>query len=754
MSTINDVAKLAGVSRGTVSNILNDRPGVSQDKVDRVQAAIAALNYVPDATARILKTNKTNRVAVVLPNIMDANFAHIFTGIERVLNEHDYTASLYTTAEIGPKENRILEQVKQHKMDGVILATCQPEATGLFRQLRDTGMQLVFVEREPVDREFSFVGYDNNASLEKMLEERLSRGCRNIGLFTGPDSYSSERDCIELWRSALARHDISLDRHFLAITNFDKESAFKAAMRLLQSANLPEVIIATSTQILEGILKACELAVFPRSLEPELISLSESSWSDHAYPRIVRVDRQSIRLGEMAAEQLLESIEDPAFAEARRTFLKNAEMVSARPTVPGPVHRKSALRVAMLKGEAFDATSQLAGDFTRSSGTELELEGFEYSELWEVINGSESRQEFDVFEIDIPWLEEFAKSGCLLPLDQLIGRYPDSFENFIPGVLETWSLVGGIHFAFPYKFGSQILFYRKDLFEDAQIRRRFFEKYKAELRPPRNWKEFNIVARFFTRSLTADSPVEWGTTLGGRNFSGAVCEFLPRKWAYETGAGLEGALYPLNNHETLLALKNYLESYAYARPGSENFWWDEQVESFASGDTAMMIMFVAHATPLTNRRLSQVIGKIDFAPVPGSNPVLGGWSLAINRQSQRQEEGFGFMRWITRGDIAVPHTILGGASPSVDLYKSSELVGIYPWLPKALESFAHSRRRSPLVLPGDRIVSEHILEKVLGAAIHDCIAQLISPEEALSRVDTTIAGLRDAALHNDRGGVV
>ena len=480
MATINDVAELAGVSRGTVSNIINGKAGVSQDKIDRVNAAIKSLNYVPDATARMLKTSKTQRVAVVLPNIMDANFSHIFTGIERVLNEHDYTASLYISAEIGPKENRILEQVKQHKMDGVILATCQPEATATFQELLEAGMQLVFVEREPLGRGFSFVGYDTASSLSQLLEDRIAAGCRNIGLFTGPDSYSSERECIEIWQSALARHGIELDAHFLSITNFDKESAFKAAIRLMQSANLPQVIIATSTQILEGILKAVEYTVFPQSLEPELISLGESSWSDHAYPRIVRIDRQSIRLGEMAAEQLLEKIENPAFAENRRSFLKNLPPLRPRTPLVRGAGRKQLLRVAMLTGEALDATRQLAGDFGRTTGVELEIEGLEYSELWETIQDGRLRDEYDVFEIDIPWLEEFAKAGYLLPLDDMIRNNPDSFDHFIPGVLEAWSMVDGVHFAFHFKFGSQILFFRKDLFEDPGIRRRFFEKYKGE----------------------------------------------------------------------------------------------------------------------------------------------------------------------------------------------------------------------------------------------------------------------------------
>jgi DNA-binding LacI/PurR family transcriptional regulator/ABC-type glycerol-3-phosphate transport system substrate-binding protein len=745
MATINDVAKQAGVSRGTVSNIINGKPGVSRDKVDRVYAAIEALQYVPDATARILKTNKTKRVAVVLPNILDAYFAYIFTGIERVLSEAGYTASLYMSCDIEPKENNILEQVKQHKMDGVILATCQPGASEQFRQLRDKGMKLVFVEREPLEQDFSFLGFDVGASLKSILEDRIAKGYKEIGLFAGPDSYSCEAQCIETWRTTLSEHRIPLDQHFLAITNFNKESAFQAAMRLFQSANLPEIIIATSKQILEGLLKALEYTVFPRALEPEMICLGESSWSDHSYPDIVRVDRQAIRLGEMAAEQLIEEIENPVFSESKRILLKNDEVVPPRPQMKSyTASRGTCLKVAMLKGEALEATSQLAGDFLYKAGIDLEIDGFDYAGLWDAIHDESSRNKYDVFEVDIPWLEEFSRSGFLEPLDDQIRSLLVSSGHFIPGILDVWSKVDETYWSFPYKFGTQILFYRKDLFEDSTIKRRFHDLYKAELRPPCSWKEYNTIAHFFTRSFTPESPVAWGTTLGGSVFSGAICEFLPRKWAYEDLQEAVGQLYPQDEHATLLALKNYVESFNYAPPGSENNWWNEQVAQFASGETAMMVMFIAHATKLTDRRFSRVIGKIGYSFVPGNTPVLGGWSLAINRKSDKKSEAVDFLCWLTQRDIAIPHTILGGASPSVDLYKNSELVEIYPWLPKALETFPISRRRSSFTVKDGSVISEHILEKVLGEAVHGCVSKMISPEDALSRLEREMAALRDA----------
>ncbi|MCP4396698.1 MAG: LacI family transcriptional regulator [bacterium] len=86
MATIKDVAKEAGVSHGTVSNVLNRHGVVSPEKIKRVQEAIEKIGYIPDATARSLKTSCSMNVGVILPNITDPNFTQIFTGIERVVS--------------------------------------------------------------------------------------------------------------------------------------------------------------------------------------------------------------------------------------------------------------------------------------------------------------------------------------------------------------------------------------------------------------------------------------------------------------------------------------------------------------------------------------------------------------------------------------------------------------------------------------------------------------------------------------------
>jgi multiple sugar transport system substrate-binding protein len=146
-----------------------------------------------------------------------------------------------------------------------------------------------------------------------------------------------------------------------------------------------------------------------------------------------------------------------------------------------------------------------------------------------------------------------------------------------------------------------------------------------------------------------------------------------------------------------------------------------------------MVLFIAHATEINNRKASKVVGRIGYAPVPGGTSLLGGWSLAINSKSRAKDRAFEFISWATGPETAIPATILGGTTSSIGLYKSSELLSVYPWLPKALESFTTIRKR---MLPRSYLeagFSEREFEKILGNAVYQCVTGACTPEEALAR---------------------
>ncbi len=730
MSTIKDVARLAGVSLGTVSNVLNERKAVNPEKARRVQEAIDALNYKPHQSARSLKTSKSMNVAVVLPDILDPMRASLFTGIERVLSQQGYAVSLYTTSEVSAKETAIIERVLEQRADGLIISTCQPENEPLFSQLLSGDTTVVLIERAVHSADFHLVEFDNYASIFRLTSDLFSSGNTNNVLISGHRGFSSEDRCMDAFAAACREQGVDPAGRMLT-SGFNKENAFKEFTRYLQKNSLPDNVITTGTPLMNGVIKALEMQAVEHDKRPCLFSLSEENWAGTLNSDFTAVPRRPIALGEAAAELLLAEMNSERPADIISRKISNLDFRTAVYSRNGASTDTNTIKVLMLNSPAYKAVKSLSPDFERKYGIKTEFTALEYGEMSSVISDENSRSAFDVLQIDIPWLPDLVQSDALLELGDYNREVENISKEFIPGVLSAYSKFNDGIYALPFMFGTQLLYYRKDLFEDSSIKLGFKEKYGFDLRVPKTWTEFNLIAEYFTKSFNPGSPVEYGTTLGGKLYSGAVCEFLPRMWAY--GGSILDSSGRLNPDTSAFqkSLNAYRESYKYADPDSADYWWDEQLRDFKSGKAAMMIMFIAHAVDLADAADSVISGKIGYDVIPGGNPLLGGWSIGINSASRKQAEAFSFISWAASKELAIPQTILGGSTASISLYKSSELLTIYPWLPKAVESFNISRKREISRKTTAGRLSEKDFEIILGRAVHDAVSGKMSTEEAV-----------------------
>ncbi len=741
MATIKDVAKLAGVSHGTVSNVLSGYPGVSIDKVKRVQEAVKTLKYQPDIKARNLKSSTSNQIAVILPNISDRHYANIFTAVERILSENGYTPSLFISSEIPAREKEILQTVISLKWRGIIMATCQPENSSFFSEITER-MPFVFIDRLVEGFSFNYVGADHYKAFYPVINKEIRAG-KKVGIITGPAGYESERQVINAFKDNCNELKITSCNEYIRETNLDKQSGFRAAVQLLNFDKDIETLITTSGQIVEGIQYAKKLLKRNSKQKLTVYTLSENKWNafDNESDDLKYIPVKSFEFGEQAAELILKNIENQTFFEPRRLILDDGGL-SLDKTAKSPDHRQGALkktlRILLQKSTASSAVKALLPDFNSLTGIQVEITEKPYSKMYESIVSPDASEKYDVIQSDIPWLSELANNNIILPLDSFIDKDSSIISQHINKIIDEYSKYQGSYYGLPFVFGTQLLFYRKDLFESVDVRHHFYDWYKTELRPPKSWNEFNAVARFFTKKENPESPVDYGTTLGSRLTSGAMCEYLPRLWAYNGDIfNPEGNLV-LNNWEAVQALENYRESFKYAQPGAADHLWNEQVDVYKNGQAAMMVMFVAHATDITDRKISKVVGKTGYDIVPGGKPLLGGWSLSIKKDSVNPEASFQFIKWITSSRLAVPYTIMGGATPSLSLFKSSELLTMYPWLPKSLESFAHCKRR---LLPENILkagISSTFIQDTVGRAVYSSVTGNQSASELIKAAETAI----------------
>ena len=726
-----DVARLAGVSHGTVSNVLNGSRSVSSDKIKRVEQAVAELGYKQNVLAKNLKTKRTGRIEVVMPDISNLAYAKLFEQISIYASERGYSAYLRICADVPDRECAILERALMMGTDGVILLTCQPANTDFFDHLIEGGLPIVFIHRKVNGYRMNNVYMDVRGAVMANMQDQIASGCERIAIVAGPQEYSFETECIDAYFNAMQKAKKTIHTKYVETVNNNKESAMRAAIRLMELDQPPQVIYTTDRMLSEGVACALAIGAKPRTPIPRLITLDAEEWTKAKSEKDTVLFLPYTQMARTAFKVLDEVIRQDDTRGGRSIAVpcvKSRGLAAARCHDVG-IRRK--IRILTQDSPSSHTIKSLAADFKRTTGIDLELNQVPYNQvLGEILRGVPAG-DYDAFSFDLAWMKELILGGYVQDLTEFYVDRKELSRMFSDDVLREHCFFGDRFFALPFSHTVQLLYYRKDLFGQLKNMRLFFERYKKELKVPTTWEEYNRVAKFFTRKYNPESETLYGTTLGAMNASGAVCEFLPRAWA-AGGNVFENGKAVIDSDACAAALACYVQSFDYAHPDSPAHWWDEQVEIFGRGDAAMMVMFSDHATPLEDRSVSSVVGKVGFTLVPGKASVLGGWSIGVNPYSDKKDDAFEFAKWTASESLIMPNAMLGRIVPYRSVFESTELHNLYPWYRMLPSAFTCTRRRAMPKNPKGEGVSEAMLEQIIGDAVHKTIEKRITPKEALA----------------------
>lgn len=736
--TMKDVAKKAGVSQGTVSNVLNGTKGVSVDKIKKVEAAVKELGYEQNALARNLKATKSgNEIYLILPNVRERAYEELYESVLRRAEELNFNITCFGCNEMQYREKAILNQAMNYNIDGILLVSCQPENDTQLKKLINSNKNIVCIYRDASKGNYNFVGIDIRKALMQNIKTQVASGARKIAMFTGPNEYSFDATCIDAYFNALFLAKIEIKNHYLITTNYDRESAMQQAIKLLYSDDKPDVIYATSEILADGIRKALELIALPGSKKPKLIQFTSRDWS-----RVVNADEEAIilpygEMGEKALALLIAAIQSSGIRKGEKLLIPPQEEEKPAMQISSSRRPGKTIRVMLNNNFADSEVKYLCHDFTRKTGIDVQVDLINYRDMLKGIKDRSADPKYDVFCVDVPWIKELVMEGYIQELDNYISS-PDELRRKFPGdIFDEYSMFDGRICVLPFSFTTQLLFYRKDLFDMLKNKRQYFEWYKKELTLPRTWEEYNMVARFFTRKYNPDSDTLYGTSLAGKFPTGATSEYLPRAWS--RGVRLFNGESLLSDKENCLAaLNNYIECFDYAHPDSSNRWWSDAAADFCSGSAAMMVQYSDQVSILSDRNISKVIGKIGFDVIPGGVSLFGGWSIGMNKNSALKDEAFEFIKWTMAEDMMITNAVMGRIVPYTNVQNSTELLGMYPWHRDTFKVFPNARKR---LTPNDasgNCISENVLENIIGGALHDAITKKCSAEDTITRISHEI----------------
>lgn len=717
MATIKDIAKVAGVSQGTVSNVLNGKGNVSSQKIRLVQEAAKRLGYTMNQRAHVLRKGSSNTLAVVVPDLYNRQYVDFYTSFHKYAQEQGYQVNVYQTEDSPLTEKQVMHQLRSNITAAAAVFTCITDEPDPYGNTNLEG--LVYIQRSPAVpcTLLSFNMYEIGNDLAHIA---CKRGLENVAVLTENPDFSSQKNFLQGFQNGLEGGDVAL-----SIFHTDEIHCPNDAFQILNAVPAPQGVFVTNyafaltlDHVSKNFSSQKELDIY--SLSP-LFTMPQDDFKK--YELNYRL------MGKTAAQMLIESLISKQPLEKKNHILPGDGL---RNWIPQQKKKQGKLTVVTLDSPSARILKNVSQLYTKATGIEINVAFYSPDGLNEIFSNIENTDSFDVIRIDrrfFPWYAE----KTFLPLTNIDPDIEQIFETFLPGLSKEYSHFNNKLYALPSTPSSQLLFYRKDLFENPAWRRQYFEQFQRELEPPVTFEEFNRIARFFTRKLNPSSPVPYGTTLTMGNSNLAGREYLTRYFShcdhlYNQQQLLLTSDWGRQAMEELVEAKDFIGSEPCAT-------WQEAAQEFARGNVAMSIMFSNFASGIAGTD-SQVLNKVGFALVPGGNPMTGGSALGVCRYSKQPEEALAFIRWLCSEEVATAMTLMGTMSPCIKTYENYEVMDLYPWMIMVKDSFAYSKTS---YTPQEKIDSfdEPKFLGILGMAVHTAYNQIMPVKEALHFAQST-----------------
>jgi DNA-binding LacI/PurR family transcriptional regulator len=325
--TIKDVAERVGVSKSTVSHVINNTRFVEPETRRRVMQAIKELDFHPSSAARSLTTDQTNTIGLIISDVSNSFFSDILHGVEDRTRQYNYSFVVCNTGEILEREDHYLDLLLSQRVDGIIAsATSQRWETLSKASLQHT--PVVYVDRTFEGMEGPYVGVDNRHGAWMGTSHLIDCGHRKIGILAGFQRLSTMRERLDGFRQALRENQIPLPEEWVIQSELSIESGKAAALQLLSLTNRPTALFTSNNLLSLGALKAISQLGLHCPEEIGILGFDDFPWSEVTCPPLSVVRQPARVVGQKAAEILLKLISNETVEESR--VILDCELVVRR----------------------------------------------------------------------------------------------------------------------------------------------------------------------------------------------------------------------------------------------------------------------------------------------------------------------------------------------------------------------------------------------------------------------------------------
>lgn len=309
-ATIKDVARHAGVSIGTVSNVLRKHPGVKKRLREQVEQAVAQLGYKPNRLAASLRQKRTRTVGLIIPNIRNAFFIELADALEDLALADGFELIMQTSKEDAGRTLEHIRTLAARRVEGLLaIPTIGPDSA--FRELADTGLPVILVDRIEDENPFPSVALENRDAAMMGTRHLVELGHRRIALIINTQELTNGRHRIEGFQAAAREAGIG-DGCQVLFCGMGQDQAYAQIRELLAGDDRPTALITVTNLATIGALRAINNAGLRIPDDVSLLAFDDADFLTIVPPYITAIRQPTRQIAAEAWRMLRQALEGDA----------------------------------------------------------------------------------------------------------------------------------------------------------------------------------------------------------------------------------------------------------------------------------------------------------------------------------------------------------------------------------------------------------------------------------------------------------
>ncbi|KRL14516.1 LacI family DNA-binding transcriptional regulator [Schleiferilactobacillus perolens] len=303
MTTLKDIARLAGVSTATVSRIINGKGEAGLDTIRKVNKIVAEMGYKPNTVAKTLSRRESSLIALLIPNLNNPFFSELVGEIERAANQHGFQIYLCNSEDDREKVEYYLETMADNYVMGAIINSLFVTVEDL-RWLESRGISTITIDRTQLAHPYSAVAVDHvhggYIAAKEVIGERHHQ---RLVFLSGPANEKSSEDRYAGYLKAVKEADaVNLGQLF---GNFDITSGYQACYDFLQDGTIIDGIVSSNDAMALGAIRACQDLQRQVPKDIRIIGYDNTSYGAYSIPRLSTINQFKKKSSDIIIEELI-----------------------------------------------------------------------------------------------------------------------------------------------------------------------------------------------------------------------------------------------------------------------------------------------------------------------------------------------------------------------------------------------------------------------------------------------------------------